>query len=400
MIERLAGPLIVGAGPVGLTTALVLARAGIHATIIDAAAEILQEPRAVVYHAPIVERFDRIGLLDDLKQIGFLKQRYHYWTRSHELLCHLDMAILRPEDTAYPYNLHLGQPQLAAIILRHGLESGHVEARWGHTLVGIRQDETGVEATIRTDERTYTVRAPWLVGADGGRSGVRRSLDLTLEGVTFPEWYVATNLRFDFETAGFGQSNIVADPDHWAIIPRIDQTDLWRCTYREEGDLSIETVLAMQPERYALFHPDLRTIVPEAISPYRVHERCAAAFRVGRVLLAGDAAHLVNPIGGLGLTGGLLDAFPLGDALVAVVSGNAPETVLDDWAAERQRVFRAITAPAALENRRRVSERDPERRRADIVRWRRLTDDTEAARQALLFPFSLIGRHPLDALRG
>jgi 2-polyprenyl-6-methoxyphenol hydroxylase-like FAD-dependent oxidoreductase len=112
------------------------------------------------------------------------------------------------------------------------------------------------------------------------------------------------------------------------------------------------------------------------------------------VLLAGDAAHLVNPIGGLGLTGGLLDAFPLSEALIAVIEGRHPDGVLDAWAAERRRVFLEVTAPTAKENRRRVSERDPEKKRADRERLRNLTNNQDAARQALLGVFNLVGNHP------
>jgi 2-polyprenyl-6-methoxyphenol hydroxylase-like FAD-dependent oxidoreductase len=131
------------------------------------------------------------------------------------------------------------------------------------------------------------------------------------------------------------------------------------------------------------------------VSPYRVHDRCTERFRVGRVLLAGDAAHLINPIGGLGLTGGLLDAVPLGDALIAVIEGRRRDDVLDAWAHERRRIFLEVTAPTAKENRRRVSERDPEKRRLDAARLQRLTDDPVAAREALLGVFKLVGQDPL-----
>ena len=202
-------------------------------------------------------------------------------------------------------------------------------------------------------------------------------------------------MRFDFEAHGFGQSNVVLDPDHWAIIPRIDKSGLWRCTYREEGTLSEEEVRRRLPDRYALFAPGMRECKPEAVSPYRVHDRCIDSFRIGRVLLAGDAAHVVNPIGGLGLTGGLLDAVSLSDALSAVIHGERPPAVLDAWARERRRVFLEVTAPIAKENRRRVSERDPERRRADAARLASLTNDPALARQALLAVFQLVGRDVL-----
>ncbi|HEX7417196.1 MAG TPA: FAD-dependent monooxygenase [Steroidobacteraceae bacterium] len=397
MTEHIDGVVVCGAGPVGLVTALKLARAGIRVLVVDAAPAIIDAPRAVVYHSPVVERLDALGLLDDLKAVGVLKHAYHYWTIDHTLLGHIDMAVLRPEDTAYPFNLHLGQPALAAIILRHLLRVAGAEVRWCHRVTAVTAAEDAVTVTLETPEGTRSLRAAWLVGADGGRSAVRHALKLKLEGITWPEWFVATNVRFDFEAHGFGQSNVVLDPDHWAIIPRIDQTGLWRCTYRDDGELSEAELRRRVPERFALFAPHLADCEPVAVSPYRVHERCAERFRVGRVMLAGDAAHLVNPIGGLGLTGGLLDAVPLAEALIAVIAGRRREQVLDAWAHERRRVFLEVTSPAATENRRRIGERDPQRRRADAERLRRLTDDAMLARQALLSVFQIVGRDPLAA---
>jgi 2-polyprenyl-6-methoxyphenol hydroxylase-like FAD-dependent oxidoreductase len=393
-MESIDGVLVCGAGPVGLVAALKLARAGIRVVTIDCEPAIKDEPRAAVYHSPVVERLDALGLLGDLKEIGVLKQAYHYWDIRHTLLGHFSFEVLRPEDTAYPFNLHLGQPALAAVILRHLLRVPGAEVRWNTRLIGVEQADDAVIATVETAEGRKQIQARWLIGADGAHSGVRRALSLKLEGVTYPEWFVATNVFFEFTDHGYGQSNVVLDPAHWAIIPKIDQTGLWRCTYREEGTLSDAEVRELLPSRYALFAPGLAETRPVAVSPYRVHDRCADTFRVGRVLLAGDAAHLVNPIGGLGLTGGLLDAFPLSEALIAVFEGRAREDVLDAWARERRRVFLEVTAPTAKENRRRVSERDPEKKQADLARLQKLTNDRDAARQALLGVFNLVGNHP------
>lgn len=395
MTEKLDGVIVCGAGPVGLVTALKLAKLGVPVTVLDAAPEIPNEPRAVVYHAPVVRELDQLGLLEDLRQVGFLKSSYHFWTLDHRLLAQLDFSVLRPEDTAYPFNLHLGQPMLAEIVLDHLLKTPGASVRWNHRVTAIAQDGDSVTLTVETPEGEKTLQAPWMVGADGARSGVRKALGLTFEGVTWPEWFVATNVRFDFQAHGFGQSNVVHDPHHWAIIPKIDQTNLWRCTYREHPGMPEDEVRSRVPERYALFHPDLPAVTPEQVSPYRVHNRTIDSYRQGRVLLAGDAAHVVNPIGGLGLTSGILDAIPLGEALAAVIHGERDDRVLDAWAAERRRIFVDVVSPAATENRRRLAESDPERQAADRARFKALNADAELARQALMFTYQMVGKSPL-----
>jgi 4-nitrocatechol/4-nitrophenol 4-monooxygenase len=397
MAERVDGVVVAGAGPVGLVAALKLARAGIRVVVVDAEPDIIEAPRAVVYHSPTVEALDRLGLLEDLRAVGVVKHDYMWRTMEGRVLCRLDMSVLRPGDTDHPYNLHLGQSALARIVLRYLLRVPGVEVRWRHAVAAVAQDGGGVTITLDAPGGPEELRASWLVGADGARSGVRRALGLAFEGVTWPEWFVATDLRYDFEAHGWCRATFVVDPDHWAVVPKIDQTGLWRMTYREHPGLPEAEVRRLQPDRYARLLPGRDPVPPVAVSPYRVHNRCVERFRIGRVLLAGDAAHVVNPIGGLGLTGGLLDAVALGDALAAVLRGTHGEEALDRYAAERRRVFQEVVSPAAAENLRRLGERDPARRASDLARFRRLMEDREFARETLLFACKLVGRSPLAA---
>ncbi len=130
------GVLVCEAGSVGFVTALKIARAGIAVVVIDSEPEIRNEPRAAVYHSPVVERLQQLGLLDDLRDIGVLKQSYHYWDIHHHPLGHFSFEVLRPEDTPCPFNLHLGQPALAAVVLNHLLRVPGAEVRWNTKLVG------------------------------------------------------------------------------------------------------------------------------------------------------------------------------------------------------------------------------------------------------------------------
>jgi len=152
------------------------------------------------------------------------------------------------------------------------------------------------------------------------------------------------------------------------------------------------------PEHYAAILPDPKApfrII--ASSPYRVHERCAPTFRVGRVLLAGDAAHACNPCGGMGLTGGVVDAWCLAQVLGALIGGRASEAALDFYSQERRRVFLEVSSPVATEMKRRMSERDDARRRKDFEEFREQAQSPEQAAMSTSLSALVMGRPmPVD----
>lgn len=392
MSERFEGVVVAGAGPVGLVAALKLARAGIPVQVFDCEPDVIRLPRAVVYHAPTVEMLDRLGLLDELKAAGILKQDYQFRTVDGEILAAPHMSVLTPGDTAYPFNLHMPQHELARAILRNLLAIPGVAVRWNTRVTGVAQDGDGVTVTVEAGGATQELRCDWLIGADGGSSTVRRAAGLSFEGYTHPERLVSTNLVYDFEARGFARANFIIDPVYWAVVVKIDRHGLWRITYGEDATLPEETVRERIAHHYRAILPDDGPYELEAFAPFRVHERSASSFRAGRVLLAGDAAHVCNPYGGLGLTSGLLDADLLGDALSAVIKREASDDLLDRYAGERRRVFREVTGPTAAENKRRLKETDPEKKRTDNERFRRLRDDPQFQREVLTFTYKLVGR--------
>jgi 2-polyprenyl-6-methoxyphenol hydroxylase-like FAD-dependent oxidoreductase len=392
MQERFDGVVVAGAGPVGLVTALKIARAGIPVLVADCEPDIVRWPRAIVYHAPTVEMLDRLGLLDELKVAGILKQDYQFRTVTGEIIAAPHMSVLTPQDTAFPFNLHMPQHELASVILRNLLRIPGTEIRWNARVTGLTQDDDGVTVAVEQNGEPREIRCRWLVGADGGRSTVRQACGLSFDGYTHPERLVATNLAYDFEARGFARANFIVDPQHWAVIVKIDRHGLWRVTYGEDAALPENGIEARIPEHYRAILPDSDPYELEAFAPFRVHERSASSFRSGRVLLAGDAAHVCNPFGGLGLTSGLLDGNLLGDALPAVIHGAAHDDLLDRYAAERRRVFLEVTGPTAAENKRRLKETDPDRKRADNERFARVRDDRQFQREMLTFTYKLLGR--------
>jgi 2-polyprenyl-6-methoxyphenol hydroxylase-like FAD-dependent oxidoreductase len=387
--------IVAGGGPVGFTTALVLARAGIPVTVVEAEERIISSPRAVVYHPPVLEALDQLDLMEDLTRAGVLKQSLEMRELDGTILARIDYRHL--EDlTPFPYNLHLGQDRLAGIVLEHLLTSERAAVLWSHRVTAIEQDDAGVTVVCETPAGEARVSGRWLVGADGGRSGVRKALRLPFEGFTHDVRFVATNVVHDFEAEGYGRASFVIHPEHWAVIVKITDGDLWRCTYGEDPALPEETVRQRVEAEYSRYMAPGSAFEIEAVSPYRVHERCAPAFRVGRVLLAGDAAHVCNPCGGFGLTSGLLDAVALGWPLAAVWHGRRDAAILDRYADERRRVFLEKTSPTASENLRRFREHDPERKAQDRERFRQLREDPEFNRTVGSFSFALASRELAD----
>jgi 3-(3-hydroxy-phenyl)propionate hydroxylase len=377
--------IVVGAGPVGLLTALGLARAGVAVRVLDAQPAIEDSPRAIVYHWTVLEELERLGILDEVRARGISKTDYAYRVFETGEMIYYSIEILA-DETPYAYNVHLGQHELAAIALERLVRHGRAEVSWNAEVTGLRQDPGGVSVSTSGGEH----RARWVIGCDGARSTVRKLLGIPFEGITWPERFVATNVFYDFQAHDYARANFLIHNVHGAVIVKIDHRDLWRVTYSEDGALPVETVGERIAAHYRALLPGSEGYELDRHQPYRMHQRAATRFRDGRVLLAGDAAHATNPTGGLGLTSGLFDSFALTGPLASVVLEGTDDAVLDRWADERRRIFVEIASPAASENKRVVySEPDPDRRRADLEQIRRSLSNPDALRQRLKFTLAL-----------
>lgn len=363
---------IVGAGPVGLITALGLAKSGVAVTVLERAKGIVPSPRAIVYHWACLEGLNELGLLDDALDAGFSKQDYSYIEFATGERIDFSLDVLN-DRTKFPYNLHLGQDALAEIALRKLKAYPNVTIHWGVKVTDIQQDDTGVSIEAEGAEGVLHFRAGWLVGADGAQSIVRTKLGLEFEGFTWPKRFVAANIHLDFSRYGFARTTFLIDAVYGSIIVKLDKNDLWRVTFSEDLELPEEGI----PERLKKF---LEVIIPgvtdykvDAYAPYRMHQRSATQFRVGRVLLAGDAAHATNPCGGLGLVGGLFDVYALYGPLAAVAQGRATDEVLDKYAEDRRRIFKQVVSPAASEIKRVIFDTsDASQRATDMGNIRKL----------------------------
>lgn len=390
-MENMDGVIVAGAGPVGLITAFKLAQADVPVVVCESNEDVIRSPRAFLYHLPAVEALDSLGLLDEMKEVGLVKDDYQYRTIDGGILASWDFSSLEPGDAKFPFNVHLGQHELALLVLRRLEALPGAEVRWGQRVVDVTQDDEGAEVTVENQAGDRSrLRARWVVGADGAHSAVRRSLGIEFPGYTWPDWLVSMNIRHDFQALGYARSNFHVDPHRWGVVTKITPDGLWRVNYAEEAGLPEAEVRRRVPARHAQIFPGETIPEPEIIAPYRVHDRCAERFWAGRVLLAGDAAHVIIPMGGYGLNGGILDAVDLADALIAVIKGVGDESRLRHYDTERRRVYTEFVAPTARAITQRLSESDPDRQRAARAVMAKLGIDREATRAFLTASYRLL----------
>jgi 3-(3-hydroxy-phenyl)propionate hydroxylase len=331
--------LIAGAGPVGLVAAAHLARSGVPVTVIEEGPRLSEESRASTFHPPTLDMLHTLGAAEQLIVQGLKAPAFQYRSKKHGLLAQFDFASVA-DVTQHPYRVQCEQSKLTRIL--HDQMRGHsnFELYFDSSVEGISQDAAGVEITINRKGRGERRSGRYLIGADGASSKVRRSLGVEFEGFTWPDRLLVVSTPFDFHSVipNLTAVNYVADPERWYFLLQIP--GLWRVMFLVNEDASDERV---QTREFAQSLMD--SVVPgvsnyeiDHITLYKVHQRVAKTFRWGRVFLVGDAAHINNPLGGMGMNGGIHDAVNLVTRLTSVWHGNAPDAELDRFDKQRRLV--------------------------------------------------------------
>jgi 3-(3-hydroxy-phenyl)propionate hydroxylase len=254
---------------------------------------------------------------------------------------------------------------------------------------GLTQTSSNVVVTAERAGAPVEFVADWVVAADGGRSAVRKAVGLTMDGFTWPQRFVVTNIYFDFEKYGWNSGYLV-DPIYGAVVYKINLDGLWRFTFAEDTTNPLETVSERIPEFINTVLPGDKKYELALHTAYNMHQRTAATYRAGRVLLAGDAAHITNPTSGFGLMGGIYDSFALSEALAAVVHEKAGDDILDRYSESRRKIYLEVTSPISTESLRLVFHSgDQDRLNKDLALLRNRKNDPEAMRKFLSVPAAL-----------
>ena len=386
--------VISGGGPTGVVAALACAQRGFRVTLLEAAREIDDNPRAATTHPSTLEYIDRLGFVDEFIDKGLVCRYFQFWDRdSRTRVAQFDHELLR-DETKFPFAVQTEQHKLVQMLLPKIAAHPGCSAELGTEVVDAVQDDRGVKVTVRRDGELSQLDCDWLVAADGGRSTIRKLLDIPFEGFTFPERFTVLTTVHDFERSlGCCYRNYLAGSEEWAMIFKVAGDDMkgrWRAvmpTRESETDAQALADASVLGRIQGLDGScTLDDVVHRKI--YNVHQRIAAQFRVGRIYLAGDASHLNNPIGGLGLNCGIHDAMELVDTLAAARAG-AGEERLDRYQRRRRTLNAEFIQEQTINNKKRLEEKDPaaRQRRLDELR---ATEADPARQKAFLMRSSLI----------
>jgi 3-(3-hydroxy-phenyl)propionate hydroxylase len=331
--------LIAGAGPVGLVAAAHLARSGVPVTVFEAGPSLSEESRASTFHPPTLDMLHALGAAEAMIAQGLKAPAFQYRTKAHGLLARFDFAAIA-DATQHPFRLQCEQSKLTRIL--YDLMRGHpnFELRFDSEVTDAGQDASGVAVTIARNGKSERQRGSYLIGADGASSRIRRALGVEFEGFTWPDRLLVVSTPFDFHAVipGLDSVSYVADPERWHFLLQIP--GLWRVMFLVNEDASDERVQSRDfaQSLMAGVVPGISNYEIDHITLYKVHQRVAKTFRAGRAFLIGDAAHINNPLGGMGMNGGIHDAVNLAGRLAAVWRGEAPDAELDRFDQQRRLV--------------------------------------------------------------
>ena len=389
--------LVVGAGPVGLVAAAALADAHIPVTIFEAERDLPDGLRASTFHPPTLDMLDRFGVSPILIEQGLICPEWQFRDRRDGPVATFNLSMLEGE-TAHPYRLQCEQWRLTRLLRDRLANNPDVRFIYDARAVDTKQDENGAELTIeRPDGSRETFAGSWIIGADGARSAIRKSVGIEFAGQTIPELYLTCSTTFQYQDAMPDLTNIayISDPSEWFVLLRT--TKLWRLLLPTDANEPEDLMLSDKR-----IQARMQEVLPKAgdyeichRTAYRVHERVAAKYVAGRVLLAGDAAHVNNPLGGMGMNGGIHDAFNLTEKLAQVWHGADP-ALLGRYERQRRKVALDVVQQQAMRNRATLNQRDPEVRRASLDDLRATAADPAKHKEYLMRSSMIASLRALD----
>ncbi len=382
--------IIAGAGPVGCHLALYLARRDVPVLLLEKEPELPVDLRASTFHPPSLEMIADLGfgVVEAMLAQGLVADRYQYRDRRSDEVANFDMSLIA-KDTRYPFRLQLEQYEFTRLVVDRLQKLPCAQVRFNSEVTGFEQSAGGVTAFVRSATGSTAEPGAFLVSTEGARSTIRKQAGIDYLGFTYDEKFLVVSTPFPFEAVFDDLSwvNYVSDPDEWCVILRTEK--LWRVlipttpeTAADEARLLSDEFIQQRLHHlwnkegdYEIGH---RTL-------YNVNQRVAETYFTGRVILAGDACHINNPLGGMGMNGGLHDANNLGAKLARVIrDGEGYQPLLEQYNRQRRDLAVRFVQEHTIANKKLMEARDIDAQKARQKMLMETSADPVKAREFLL----------------
>ncbi len=377
--------IIVGGGPVGLFSAIRLTGFGIPVTLIEKALIVSDDIRASTIHPPTLEMLAPYGVTTEILENGIRVPQWQIRDHATGEKAVFDLGLIA-EETDYPFRVQFEQAKICEIIDAKLRNEPLADLRYGMEMLSADQDDDGVRVRAKGEDAEEVLRGRYLIAADGGNSTIREQLGLAFEGSMYPERSVLVTTPFAFDEHIEGLSPVSYCWEANGNFSLLQLPGRWRASLYFPGELTPEEALA--DDR---IERQLQDICPSAMPyeisdkrVYRVHQRIVPRYDHGRIVLAGDAAHLNSPSGGMGMNGGLHDAHNLTEKINEAWQGGDHLALFALYSRQRKKIAEEQIIKQADQNRKRMTEKDPAKRRKSLAEMQGIADDPARCKAFLM----------------
>jgi 3-(3-hydroxy-phenyl)propionate hydroxylase len=360
-----------------------LARKGVNVTVFEALPDRAVDLRASTIHPPTMEMLDTLGVMPQLLAQGLHSPYWQFRDRQTGPVAVFDLSLLK-DEVRFPFRLQCEQFKVTAALAAELAKYSHASLRFNARAIRVEQGSAGVTLVLSQDGQEVRATGDYLIAADGAGSAIRKDLGIEFEGFTYPERFLLISTPYEFREVmpDLNLSNYFSDPKEWLVMLRVQE--FWRLlfpTVQGESDVDVLAEARLQARlRSVAGHGEPLPIVHKTL--YSVHQRVAESYRADRVLLVGDAGHINNPLGGMGMNGGIHDAMNLVEKLAQVLEGG-DEGLLDLYSRQRRAVAMDYVQQWTHRNRQILQETDPKVRLANLDELKSIASDPIRAKPYL-----------------
>jgi 3-(3-hydroxy-phenyl)propionate hydroxylase len=377
--------IVAGAGPVGSVAALLLARAGVDTLLLEQTPTCATDLRASTFQPSTLDMLANIGLFDALAAQGLKAPVYQYRSERNKTIFNFDLGEIA-DRTAHPYRLQCEQWKLTRLATEILGQLPNASVQFSRKVTGYQDKGDRIEVEVAGSDGVETHSARYLIACDGASSLVRKLTGIEFDGFTYPEKFLSLSTYWPLENhfRDLAYVNYVADADDWSVLLRTPS--VWRILVpaSEESDDAFLLSDEKKNEVMRRLIGKGDEVATEHRTIYRVHQRVAKTFRSGRVILAGDAAHLNNPIGGLGMNAGIHDVWNLTEKLIRVLGGDGDDGLIDLYDRQRRTVMTEFVQAQTIRNKQILERGAIDSAKDNELNLLRVASDPELRREYLL----------------